>query len=139
MKLLLLHLSDIHIKSEGDFILKRATLIADAMSGLDTLIEGCIVVVTGDIAYSGQADQYVLAEQFLDQLKARLVKTVMVSEIHVVLAPGNHDCDFSTPNQVRDIVGRVHKIMLHVRDCGLSSTARGVEYGSFVLPYGRAI
>ena len=36
-------------------------------------------------------------------------------------------------------LGRVHKIMLRVRDCGLSSTARGVEHESFVLPYGQAI
>ena len=104
MKLLLLHLSDIHIKSDGDFILKRAERVADAVSGLETGIEGCIVVVTGDIAYSGQADQYVLAEQFLIQLKACLVNTVQVPDIPIVLVPGNHDCDFSTPNQVRDIL-----------------------------------
>jgi phosphoribosylamine--glycine ligase len=36
-------------------------------------------------------------------------------------------------------LGRVHKIMLRVRNCWLLSTARGVEHGSFVLPYGRAI
>lgn len=102
MKLLLLHLSDIHIKSEGDFILKRADQIADAMSGLDTDIASCIVVVTGDIAYSGQVDQYRLAEHFLDELDSCLIK--IVPETHVVLVPGNHDCDFSAPNQVRDIL-----------------------------------
>lgn len=104
MKLLLLHLSDIHIKSGDDFILKRTSRIAEAMSDIDTGIEGCIVVITGDIAYSGQVNQYNHAEQFLNDLKIRLIKAVGVSEIHFVLVPGNHDCDFSTPNQVRDIL-----------------------------------
>ena len=104
MKLLLLHLSDIHIESGGDFILNRVDRIADAMSSLDTDIEGCIVVVTGDIAYSGQVNQYVLAEQFLNLLNTCLIKTVKVPKIHIVLVPGNHDCDFSAPNQVRDIL-----------------------------------
>lgn len=104
MKLLLLHLSDIHIKSEGDFILKHADEIADAASSLDTGIEGCIVVITGDIAFSGQPNEYSLAEQFINQLKACLSKTIGVAELYVVLVPGNHDCDFSTPNQVRDIL-----------------------------------
>jgi predicted MPP superfamily phosphohydrolase len=74
------------------------------MSDIDTGIEGCIVVITGDIAYSGQVNQYNHAEQFLNDLKSCLIKTVGVSEIHFVLVPGNHDCDFSTPNQVRDIL-----------------------------------
>ncbi len=36
-------------------------------------------------------------------------------------------------------LGCVKKIMLGVRDYWLSSTARGVEHGSLVLPCGRAI
>lgn len=104
MKLLLLHLSDIHIRSKGDFILNRADQIASAMSSLDSEVGGCVVVITGDVAFSGQAVEYALAEEFLGKLKACLIKTVELPEIHFVLAPGNHDCDFSAPNQVREIL-----------------------------------
>lgn len=104
MKLLLLHISDIHIKSKGDFILSRADQIAGAMSSLDSEIAGCVVVVTGDVAFSGQKDEYALAEEFLSKLKACLIKTVQVPEVHIVMAPGNHDCDFSSANQVREIL-----------------------------------
>jgi len=128
MKLLLLHLSDIHIKSEGDFILKRADRIADAMAGLDTGIAGCIVIVTGDIAFSGQADQYVLADQFLNQLKTYLIKTVEVSEVHIILVPGNHDCDFSTPNQVRDIlIGTLAKGAVETVSAELATQSMAVQ------------
>lgn len=110
MKLLFLHLSDIHIKSNSDFVLKRADQIADAVANLDTGIEGCVVVITGDITYSGQATEYALAEQFLTELRASLTKTVGVADVPVVLVPGNHDCDFLTSNQVRDIlIGTVTK------------------------------
>lgn len=110
MKLLLLHLSDIHVKSDGDFILKRADQISSALTNLEDNIEGCIVVVTGDIAYSGQPGEYVLAERFFLQLQACLIKVIGVADIPIVIVPGNHDCDFSTENQVRDIlIGTVTK------------------------------
>lgn len=104
MKLLLLHLSDIHIRSQGDFILNRADQIASAMSSLDFEVGGGVVVITGDVAFSGQAVEYTLAEEFLCKLKSRLVETIQIPEVHIVLVPGNHDCDFSTPNQVREIL-----------------------------------
>ncbi|MHB9102250.1 MAG: metallophosphoesterase family protein [Sulfuricella sp.] len=110
MKLLLVHLSDIHIKSDGDFILKRADQISRALTNLEDGIEGCIVVLTGDVAYSGQPGEYALAERFLIQLRACLIKTVGVADVPIVIVPGNHDCDFSTENQVRDIlIGTVTK------------------------------
>ncbi|MDD2934015.1 MAG: metallophosphoesterase [Methylotenera sp.] len=104
MKFLLIHLSDIHIKSKDNLILNRAAQIASAMSGLDADIEGCILVITGDIAFSGQESEYALAESFISKVKDCLAKSVQIAEIQVVLAPGNHDCDFSSPNQVREIV-----------------------------------
>lgn len=110
MRLLLVHLSDIHIKTSSDFILKRADQISDALTNLENGIKGCIIVVTGDIAYSGQPGEYALAETFLIRLRASLTKTVGVADIQIVVVPGNHDCDFSTKNQVRDIlIGTVTK------------------------------
>lgn len=110
MRVLLVHLSDIHIKSSSDFILKRAGQISEALTNLEDGIEGCIIVVTGDIAYSGQPGEYALAEQFLVSLRGCLIKTVGVACIPIVVVPGNHDCDFSTENQVRDIlIGTVTK------------------------------
>ena len=110
MKLLLVHLSDAHIRHDSDFILKRAERIADAVTNLDDDIKACVVAFTGDIAYSGEASQYGLAEQFLNRLRDDLAKAIGITDITFVFSPGNHDCDFSTPNQVRDIlIGSVAK------------------------------
>ena len=72
MKLLLLHLSDIHITSDDDVITSRSPQIVNAVKNLDYSLDLCIVVVTGDIAYSGTDDQYFVAFEFFDSLKQHL-------------------------------------------------------------------
>jgi len=104
MKLLVIHLSDIHIRTAGDFILQRAEAVADAVTNLDDDIGVCVVAVTGDIAYSGVPTEYALAEAFFARLRDRLKSRLSLSEVAFVFAPGNHDCDFSGVHQLRDIV-----------------------------------
>ncbi len=58
MKLMLLHLSDIHITSEDNSITQKYPYIVDAVKNLDYELDMCVVMVTGDIAYSGQEYQY---------------------------------------------------------------------------------
>lgn len=104
MKLLVVHLSDIHIRGASDFILKRASKIADAMAHFDDKIGACVVAVTGDIAFSGSPAEYALAEPFFSELRDRLQEALAIDDVRFVFAPGNHDCDFSTTHQLRDIV-----------------------------------
>jgi len=104
MKLLVIHLSDIHIRGAGDFILKRADKIADAVAHLDDGVRTCVVAVTGDIAYSGSSAEYALAETLFTELRDRLKAVLSLDDVTFVFAPGNHDCDFTDPHQLRDIV-----------------------------------
>ena len=110
MKLLLIHLSDIHITTDDDAIIGRQQHIANAVKNLDHTLDTCVVVVSGDVAYSGTADQYVVAFEFLANLKeslaARLPHTVTDDPIsvHFIIVPGNHDCDFATSGPLREVV-----------------------------------
>src|SRR5437868_7075968 len=104
MKLLVIHLSDIHIGGAGDFILNRAGKIADAVAHLDDGIRACVVAVTGDIAYSGSSAEYALAEALFSELRDRLTTALYLDDVQFVFAPGNHDCDFAATHQLRDIV-----------------------------------
>lgn len=62
MTAVILHLSDIHIKSSHDPILKRANNIAVCTFSSLPSASSVFIVVSGDIAFSGRADQYALAD-----------------------------------------------------------------------------
>ncbi len=54
MKIIVIHLSDLHLKPTGNWILSRIEPIVAAATGSVVQPDGCFVVVSGDIAYSGQ-------------------------------------------------------------------------------------
>ena len=76
MKLLLIHLSDIHITSDDDAITKRYPQIVNAVKNLDYSLDLCVVVVTGDIAFSGTTEQYFVAFEFFEHLKQLLSQSL---------------------------------------------------------------
>lgn len=110
MKVLILQLSDIHISSDTDPILGRAGSIVDAVKNLDYEIDLCVCAITGDIAFSGLDDEYVEAWKWLDELSTLLRNRLSWSseigepKLEFVQVPGNHDCDFSNPAAIRDII-----------------------------------
>ena len=57
MKILLLHLSDIHFKTRTDTVLSQARFIAATAISRIHSAEAVFVVVSGDIAYSGNREQ----------------------------------------------------------------------------------
>ena len=89
-----LHISDLHIRSEGDSFSQQEACkaltrhIADAGDSFPRIH---FVLVTGDIAYSGRAEQYVLAEEIF-----RALSTILgVPQDKFFFVPGNHDVDRS--------------------------------------------
>ena len=110
MKLLLIHLSDIHITSETDVIANRCPQILNAVRNLDYSLDFCLVVVTGDIAYSGIDEQYIIALDFFEQLTQLLTDNLSGKTqgtpvpVHLVMVPGNHDCDFTASGPHRDLI-----------------------------------
>jgi len=61
------------------------------------------VAVTGDIAYSGKTEEYTAATEYFRYLREGLQGKV-ASSVHIVVCPGNHDCDFPDDAAVRDLV-----------------------------------
>jgi hypothetical protein len=93
MKAVILHLSDIHIKTESDPILTQAENIAKTTYSHITDTSHVFILVSGDIVFSGGVDQYELAAIFLNQVKTH-IRTERDINVDFVLCPGNHDCDF---------------------------------------------
>ena len=103
MSLVIAHLSDIHIKNDHDKILAKGEKIAGVIRAYQGSNHHCFVVVSGDIAFSGTQPQYELAQQLLSAVVDSL-GTSFATPVQVIVAPGNHDCDFTKHGQVRDML-----------------------------------
>lgn len=103
MSALILHITDIHISDAANPILSRANLIARCLNS--NLPSATIVffVITGDIAMSGKKEEYDLAEIFFRELVDE-VKSQKDVPIEFLIVPGNHDCNFSKGQVVRNAI-----------------------------------
>ena len=64
--------------------------------GVYTPIEGIVIVLSGDIAATGQANQYKIAATFLKRLIPEIRRKYSISEKNtkILIVPGNHDIDW---------------------------------------------
>ena len=108
MKLAILHLSDMHFRREGinNPALERTKQIAAAFRGLsEPQLDACFVAVTGDIAYSGEAQEYSVALDFFLLLREAMAEFSTDLD-KFVFVPGNHDCELGQPNTIRQAIIR---------------------------------
>ena len=88
-----LHISDLHLRESGvwsqDAVL--AAMLDDVSRRMAAGIVFDFVLVTGDLAYSGQASEYALVEKFIEDLAL----TTDLTRAEIFCIPGNHDIDRS--------------------------------------------
>ncbi len=107
MKLLLVHLSDIHIRTGEESVLRRGEAIVSAIQNLDYEVESVLLVVSGDLAFSGSEEQYTAVWALLKEVAAGLQVKLSAGRgdspvpVNLIAIPGNHDCDFSHPSAAR--------------------------------------
>ena len=110
MRITICHLSDIHFAINGNTILEKQEKLCNAILQ-DALKKDIIIfIVSGDIAQSGQANEYEIAYNFFTEIQEYLE---MKKEIRVLFffAPGNHDCDFSDDQKNKDDDLRREKVI----------------------------
>jgi hypothetical protein len=103
MTAVVLHLSDIHIKSSGDWILDKANSIAACVYSSLPDATVVFVIVSGDIAFSGKPDQYIEAEKLFHGIRSA-IEAEKKLPVHFVVCAGNHDCDFALGSKARTLV-----------------------------------
>lgn len=104
MKVAIVHLSDIHLKSSHDPVIAREKFFIAACRPIFQECNNAIFVVSGDIANSGKKEEYEVALSFFKDIELRLRdehKNILV--FSWVLVPGNHDCLF-VENEIREDV-----------------------------------
>lgn len=110
--MLFVQLSDIHLKDTTN-INHLFCKIGEAIVPYGHENESIVLLLTGDISFSGKKEEYDNAKVLLDEIikKIQLQNGV---EPHVIMVPGNHDCDFDIKDKaVRDtrdtIIDKVKK------------------------------
>ena len=86
-----LHLSDFHLREETGW--SQDLVLNSMLEDIRTRYSGAnapdLLFLTGDLAFSGKATQYVFAEEFV----RRLCAAVNVPPERLCVIPGNHDID----------------------------------------------
>ena len=90
-----LHFSDIHFNKQSDSIYSPdRDLRKEMLNDVERVIREKElapygIIICGDIAFSGQANEYEIADEFIETLTGRL----KIDYRHVFCVPGNHDVD----------------------------------------------
>lgn len=110
MKILFIHLSDAHLK---DSVYIDERIIDAQVQALNAVgdFDKCCLVVSGDLAYSGQINEYKKCSFYLGRLWRKIKdKFSMKYPVSTLVVPGNHDMDFGgTPRSRSEVVELLSK------------------------------
>jgi 3',5'-cyclic AMP phosphodiesterase CpdA len=73
MRILIVQISDIHLTAPGGAAGDRATKVAQAVAAKVLKADACYLVLTGDVANTGDPAQYSAARQFIERIKEGLL------------------------------------------------------------------
>ena len=94
MKIGILHITDIHFTQKTNLNTKLASFtnaIVNDMRGIQQIY----IVISGDVAYSGNKLEYAQAKIFLSVFRQMLNAELKTVSLKFILVPGNHDCNFA--------------------------------------------
>ena len=103
MKILFLHLCDLHINEKSN-VTAKIDKINDAVKSLYP-VDKCVLICSGDLASTGRENEYKSVKQFFGGMLAKLGETTN-QFIEFYLVPGNHDMIFEKDSRkFDDILG----------------------------------
>ncbi len=103
MSVLIIHLTDAHLRESDENVLVRAEQVVAASLSPVMNVDAFHVILSGDFTQSGKKAQFELAKRFLEKIKA-LLKQNDVKVDCIVSVAGNHDCDFEGDQSVRNLL-----------------------------------
>lgn len=101
--LTVVHLSDLHIKFAGDETLKLFEHISTAIARKLVKSKLILILVSGDIAFSGKKSEYELIEPEFKKLALQL-ELLFKAPVKWALVPGNHDGMFNAASKSRALL-----------------------------------
>lgn len=104
MNLGVLQIGDIHTESRHDLALRYLVAVPSvlndpALPAFDLIL----VLLCGDLAYSGKTSEYECLTDPLETLKSELER-IAKCPVYILAIPGNHDCNFEKNTEIRNLV-----------------------------------
>ena len=118
MRLLVLHLSDIHFEKKKDVLVENIEGITNTFNRVGK-VEGALIIISGDIAFSGKFQQYNAAWELFKNIKNKLVNQYGVKKVDFAIVPGNHDINYDVGEWSREDMANIHHLGeedLHLSD-----------------------
>lgn len=110
MKIVFLHIGDMHIKDRNGVNFFQINKIADTLNSLPSF-DRIVLIIAGDIAQSGTADQYTRAGHLIGELITAIKrKLAYTQKIDVLCVPGNHDMDHKGKPMSSDDLQKIRKV-----------------------------
>lgn len=105
MKIGIIHFSDIHFKEkiEDNSVLKKKNKIVEKLKNQILAFDKIFLVISGDLAFSGQEKEYLIFNDFIQEIINDL-NNYSRKEIIFLGIPGNHDCNFSESQKTRNLI-----------------------------------
>lgn len=99
-KLLMIHLSDLHIVDNNSFCDERKKAINEIIHKeiINNSIEEVILLFTGDMTWSGKKDQFDIVYRYVDSVIKNIKLALENTYVGFYCCPGNHDIDFDIFN-----------------------------------------
>ncbi len=103
MNIGIVHITDMHFTVKTHYE-NRMDSIAKVIINDFHDVETIYIVISGDIAWSGKKEEYLIAKKFLSILKQMITSELKLVSVKYIMVPGNHDCNFEKNNQVRSML-----------------------------------
>lgn len=94
MKLLIVHLSDMHFGDGTNYLKENLDGIVNAMNTSMAEIQHVLIIVSGDLTFSGKQQQCKRVVRFFEELKQAINARYQTQDIRFIMVPGNHDVDY---------------------------------------------
>lgn len=93
MKVVIYHISDLHLEKKKDIKVRQVYKMVDVLNSIGRF-DAVLIVVSGDIAFSGKREQYDVAFHLFGVIINNIKKKFNKS-VYMMAVPGNHDVDLS--------------------------------------------
>lgn len=110
MKILFLHLSDAHFREDTALYNIKINAMVNSLCQVSEF-DQCVLVFSGDVVFSGEKNQYKVAENFIGQLIKKIKERKLGDKkIHTLITPGNHDNLSANPDRNIEELKRYYTI-----------------------------
>lgn len=104
MKALFLHLSDAHFQDDTYYSEEILNAQVQALNSIGDF-DKCFIMFSGDLAFSGQVNEYRKANSYLGRLWSKICqKFSKHNSVYTLIVPGNHDINFNGENRDRSSI-----------------------------------